>query len=129
MQFDINTLFGLLLIQLLMLALLLPVLMGWRVSGAARWVQAAALLQSLGWLGFLVSDRWPGPLVDTLSLVLMSAGFSALWWALQSWLGPRPGRWPMIVAAPVVGGIYLALYGHAGWRVGWANAALAIQLL
>lgn len=129
MQFDVNTLFSLLLIQALMLAVMLPALMGWRaVSLAARCVQAAAVLQSLGWAGIVLAGQWPGRWVYGASLLFLSAGFSALWWALQAWVGQRPGRWLMLglpVALPV---LYVIGYEHHGFRLLWANGVMALQL-
>lgn len=129
MQFDVNTLFSLLLIQALMLAVMLPALMGWRaVSLAARCVQAAAVLQSLGWAGIVLAGQWPGRWVYAAALLFLSAGFSALWWALQAWVGQRPGRLLMQglpVALPL---LYIAGYDYPAFRTLWANGVLAVQL-
>ncbi|MFH7041077.1 GGDEF domain-containing protein [Paucibacter sp. JuS9] len=129
MQLDVNTLFSLLLIQALMLAIMLPALMGWRaVSMAARFVQAAAVLQSLGWAGIVLAGQWPGRWVYAAALLFLSAGFSALWWALQAWVGQRPGRWLMQglpVALPL---LYIAGYDYPALRTLWANGVLAVQL-
>eukprot|EP01034_Spumella_vulgaris_P010544 gene10544-13379_t len=57
-----------------------------------------------------------------------AAGFSALWWALQAWVGQRPGRWLMQglpVALPL---LYIAGYDYPALRTLWANGVLAVQL-
>lgn len=129
MQFDVNTLFSLLLIQALMLAVMLPALMGWRaVSQAARCVQASAVLQSLGWAGIVLAAPWPGRWVYGASLLFLSAGFSALWWALQAWVGPRPGKWLMLVAPVALPVVYVIGYEHHGFRLLWSNGVVALQL-
>ncbi|MDM4767946.1 GGDEF domain-containing protein [Pelomonas sp. SE-A7] len=129
MQFDVNTLFSLLLIQALMLAIMLPALMGWRaVSQAAKVVQAAAVLQSLGWMGIVLAGQWPGRWAYGGALLCLSAGFSALWWALQTWVGQRPGRWLMMGLPVLMPAVYVIAYDYPGFRMLWANGLLAVQL-
>lgn len=128
MRFDIPTLLTLLLIQVLALALMLPVLMGWKVSRAARLAQTATALQAGGWLALLLSGLGAERVLLTLAVTLLGAGLSALWLALNQWLGPRPGRLLMLaLPALMLLGLLLG-YEDYRLRVGLANAGLGLQL-
>ncbi|MDT9002373.1 GGDEF domain-containing protein [Paucibacter sp. APW11] len=131
MRFDIPTLLSLLLIQVLVLALVLPVLMGWKVSRAARCAQGATALQAAGWLALLLSPLAGSllePWLAALALGLLSGGLSALWWALRTWLGERPGRWLMPALPLLLPLGYLLAADNYPIRVGLANAGLGLQL-
>lgn len=128
MRFDIPTLFSLLLLQSLALALMLPALLGWRDSRGARLTQLAAVTQALGWALLLLpgeGQRLPA----TLALGLLSTSLSLLWLAAQSWLPKLPGRW-LQLAMPVL----LMLGYGGGWdnyafRLAWSNGCMGLQLL
>ncbi|QPF75768.1 GGDEF domain-containing protein [Roseateles sp. DAIF2] len=130
MHFDIATLFSLLVIQALALALLLPVLMGWRqASSGARHAQLAMGLQGAGWLALLATALAAERLLGTLAMGLISASLSALWLAMRDWLGPRRGRRLMLALPPLVALAYLAVYDSYALRVGGSNAVFGLQLL
>jgi diguanylate cyclase (GGDEF)-like protein len=125
---DIQTILVVLLANVLATALALPLLMGWRVSRAARCFQAAAVTQCLGWAGFLVAPHVADRAVTSVALAAMATSFALLWSALAEWLGPRPGRlavWALVVLIPV---IYAITYPSYPARVGWTNALFALQL-
>lgn len=130
MQLDIATLFSLLVIQALALALLLPLLMGWRAaSQGARLAQLSMGLQGAGWLALLsaavVAERWLG----TLAMALISASLSALWLALGCWLGAARGRRLMLALPALIALAYALLYDSYALRVGVSNAGFGLQLL
>eukprot|EP01034_Spumella_vulgaris_P044249 gene44249-55007_t len=122
MQLDVNTLFSLLLIQALMLAIMLPALMGWRaVSMAARFVQAAAVLQSLGWAGIVLAFAGVVLVVNnSLTSVTLSFGsldgtllwmLSAFAWALYvercAPYNQRLGALPVMAWTTLLGSLVL----------------------
>jgi diguanylate cyclase (GGDEF)-like protein len=58
----------------------------------------------------------------------LAAGQGLLWEAMHGWLGPRPGRqlvWSLALLMPLGYGLGFANYP---FRVGWANAGLALQM-
>ncbi len=129
MQFDIATLFSLLVIQALALALVMPALMGWRdLTPGARDAQIAFGLQGAGWLLLMLAppggNRWLGG----LAMALISASLSLLWLALQHWLGPRRGRRLMLALPALAALLYLLLFDSYARRVGSTNALFALQL-
>lgn len=110
-----DALFTLLPMQALVAALVLITLIGWRGDNAGgRWAQGGMLLLAVG-LALLspsVGLRLGAPQVLlSLGVALLSAGLSALWWALGQWLSPRPGRWAM-AAAPLLLGAGHGLLAH-----------------
>jgi diguanylate cyclase (GGDEF)-like protein len=129
MNLDIQTILVVLLANLFATALALPLLMGWRVSGAARCFQAAMLSMGLGWAFFLVAPRVHDRALTSVALGLLALSFALLWSALQGWLGPRPGKrpmWVLVIATPLV---YAWAYPSYPVRVGWSNALLAAQMV
>ena len=109
-----DALFSLLPMQALVAALVLVTLVGWRGDNAGgRWAQAGMFALALG-LAFVspaVGARLGAPhLLQSLGAAAISAGLSALWWALTLWLGPRPGR-GLMAAAPLLLGAGHALLG------------------
>lgn len=111
----------------------LPMIMGRKLSPAARNVQAYMLLQALAWIALIASNMVPDTLADrVLSTATIAFGTLAQWLlyrSLNGWLGPRRGRNLVLllaVAAPV--GYFLG-FGNYAFRVGWANAFLAALLL
>lgn len=124
-----EALFALMPMQALAAALVLVTLIGWRgANGGGRWAQAGMLALALG-LALSSPALTPPPGVYSLGLGLISAGLSALWWALCQWLQPRPGRWAM-AAAPLLLAAADALLGsrsEAARTV--ADTALGAQLI
>lgn len=117
-------LFMLMPMQALAAALVLVTLIGWRGANAGgRWAQCGLVALALG-LG-LLSPAFGGRLtpphgVQTLGLAEISAGLSALWWALAQWFSPQPGH-RLMTAAPVL----LAALHAALWRDHAVAQALA----
>lgn len=130
MSFDIPTLFSLLLIQSLALALMLPVLLGWCDSGGARRAQLAMAAQALGWALLLIPPEGQR-LTATLALGLLGASLTLLWLAVDNWLPGRGrlGRW-LQLALPL---LLMAGYGlgwdHYAFRLAWSNGCLGLQML
>lgn len=128
MQFDNPTLFNLALLQALSSTALLCLLMGWRPSPAAQRAQVFMGLQALGWLLLIASSYGHERLWQSLSLAAISASLSALWWALQLWLKPRPGRALALLAPLLMPLIYGLQFEDIGFRGAWAQYWLALQL-
>jgi diguanylate cyclase (GGDEF)-like protein len=136
-----DALFSLLPLQALVAALVLITLVGWRGDNAGgRWAQAGMLALALGLalVNPLVGERLGAPRgLQSLGAAAISAGLSALWWALCRWLSPRPGRW-LMVAAPVLLGAGHALLSHdpadaqtladvvLGAQLAWLGVALTM---
>ena len=128
MHFDNPTLFNLLLVQSVVSAFVLSLLMGGRVSRAARWGQACMGLQSLGWLALAGSGHWNERLLLSVAMLGFSASLTALWSALQLWLTPRPGKVLMLIAPLLMPLVYALQFDEEAFRVGWAHYWLALQL-
>jgi diguanylate cyclase (GGDEF)-like protein len=129
MQFDNPTLFNVALLQALALTALLPMLMGWRPSRAGQRAHVFMGLQSLGWLLLAAAASFGNErLWVSLALVAFSASLSALWWALQLWLRPRPGRALAMLAPLLMPLIYALQFEDVGFRGAWAQYWLALQI-
>ncbi|MBX3621393.1 MAG: GGDEF domain-containing protein [Rhizobacter sp.] len=129
MTLDIQTILVVLLANVFATAIALPVLMGWRVSNAARLFQAAAIVQCIGWGAFLVAPHLHDRAVTALSLGLLALSFALLWSALEAWLGARPGKrlmWALVGLTPLA---YAWAYPSYPLRVGLSNGMLALQML
>ena len=91
-----TALFALMPLQALAAALVLITFVGWRGAHAGgRWAQVGmvALALGLALLSPAVAGRLTVPQVlQSAGIAFISAGLSALWWALGLWLRPRPGR-------------------------------------
>jgi diguanylate cyclase (GGDEF)-like protein len=132
LHLDIRTLLVVLAINSLMAAAALPSIMGRGVSRAAQWAQLSVGLQALTWISLLMAGLWFGTWVDwglsTLAIASLSASWLAMFYALEGWLGPRPGRHVMqgLTVLCVVG--YGLGFGNYPFRVGWCNLILATQM-
>ena len=129
MNLDIQTILVVLLANVLATAIALPLLMGWRVSRAARLFQGGMVVQGLSWAVFLIAPRVNDRALTALSLGLLALSFAMLWSALQEWLGPRPGKrlmWALVAAMPLV---YAWAFPHYPVRVGISNAMFALQMV
>jgi diguanylate cyclase (GGDEF)-like protein len=129
MTLDINTLLVLMLANVFALGAAMPVVMGWRVSPSARYVLASALAQALGWVCFLLARPINDRLFSVLWVGLIGLGFVFVWFALRGWLGPRPGRVPMLVIAVVAPLGYGLSFDHYAVRVAFANFGPAALML
>ncbi|WP_140635161.1 GGDEF domain-containing protein [Methylibium rhizosphaerae] len=128
MALDIQTLLVLMMTNVFVIALALPAIMGWQVSTAARFVLGSAVAQGLGWLAFLVAPRINDRWLSTLSMALLSGSFVSMWHALRHWLGPRPGRRLLWLAAGLTPVGYGLGFESYAFRVGWSNFGLALQM-
>ena len=134
MPLDTPTLLSLLLLELLSLMVMLPLLMGSRISRAARFSQVFIALQCVGWMALWLRQAALAPIGNHLggfvAMLALSASLSALWLALRDWLGRRPGRWAMM-GAPLVLASASVLDGSGAdhFAVSWAGLGLAVQTL
>jgi diguanylate cyclase (GGDEF)-like protein len=116
--------------QALAAALVLVTLVGWRGANAGgRWAQLGMVALALG-LALLSAAQvgGAGMLLRSAGIAAVSAGLSALWWALGLWLTPRRGRRAMAAAPLLLGAGHAALAAdpHAAQRL--ADLGLAAQL-
>ncbi len=128
MRFDVPTLFSLLLVQSTALALLLPVLLGWCDSRAARLAQGSAAAQAAGWALLLLpgdGQRW----LATVALALLSGSLTMLWMAVDRWLPGRLGRWLQWALPAIVAIGYGLGHDHDAFRLAWSNGWLGLQML
>lgn len=127
-----QALFGLLPMQALAAALVLVVLVGWRGAHAGgRGAQAGMLALALGLA--LVSPVLSGRLatphaMHSVGIAVISAGLSALWWALGQWLTPRAGRRAMAAAPLLLGAGHALLWRDTEAAQMLADLGLAAQL-
>jgi len=129
MQLDILTLLVMTAVNLLMVSAALPVIMGRRISIAARCAQLSLLAQSIAWWAIVASGFGFELLMTTLSVAFAGIGQWLMHRALGGWLGHRPGeRWlrALVVLAPV--GYVLGSFNDA-FRAGWSNFCLAAAML
>jgi diguanylate cyclase (GGDEF)-like protein len=119
--------------NLIAMATLLPLVMGQRISPAARQVQRFFLLQAAAWIALLlVSDErgsaWEPPLAIGTTALAMSGQWT-LGRALGLWLGPRPGRGALLLcclAGPVG---FALLWPHGLARFIWFSTAQGLGLM
>jgi diguanylate cyclase (GGDEF)-like protein len=128
MSLDIHTLLVVLTAIMIATAVGLPVIMGRRVSAAARCFQAAVGAQMLGWLCLMASARWADRWFSSLAMALLAASFALVWQAAQGWLGGRPFGLAIRVCAVAIPLGYVLLFPNYAWRVGWSNFGFAIEL-
>jgi diguanylate cyclase (GGDEF)-like protein len=129
MQLDILTLLFMTAVNLLMVSAALPVIMGRRVSIAARCAQLSLLAQSIAWWAIVAAGFGFELTMSTLSVAFVGIGQWLMHRALGGWLGHRPGeRWlrALVVLAPL--GYLLGSFNDA-FRSGWSNFCLAAAML
>lgn len=129
MNLDVQTLLVVMFANVFALSVAMPTVMGWRVSGAARFAQSAVVAQALAWASFLLAARVHDQILSTLSMALLSGTFVLLWHAMAHWMGPRPGRLPLLALAILTPLGYGLRFDDYAFRVAWANLGLALQLL
>jgi len=136
MQLDVLSLLTVAAVNMCMLSLALPLIMGSDLSPAARHARASVIVQAAAWVCMVGAsaalDRglyWLDHLLSTFSIACMALTQWLMYRALVGWLGPRP--WPRVQLALLVltplG--YTLGFGHYALRVGWANFLLAAMLL
>jgi len=133
MPFDVASILVAMTFSMLTMALALVSVMG-SVNRAARFAQAGAVLQALGWVLLLLSSRAaPGSSMDfalsTLSMGCISGGLACNAAAFELWCGRSASvRIPALLAIAMTAG-YGAGFSHYAFRVGWANGLLALQMV
>lgn len=130
MTLDVQSLLVVMMINMIALSVAIPVIMGWRVSPAARWAQGALVAQTIGWSSLVISRTWAGleSGLSVLAMVGLTTGMAMLWQSMCGWLGPRPGGrliWLLALAMPLG---YALGYANYPFRAGWSNIGLALQI-
>lgn len=133
MTLDIRTLLVVNAANLLLMASILPFIMGRQVSPAAAHARASLVMQALGWLAIILAGfwihQWPDHLLSTVSMACLSASQWLVFQALQGWLGPRRGQALLLWVAWLTPLGYALTFQSYPIRVGWSNLMLALQLL
>jgi len=132
MSLDPQTLLVVSVTNLLALAVLLPVIMGKRLSPAARAARLSLIVHAGAWIAVILSEQvapdWANRLLSTLSMAGYGTSHWLLFRALGEWLGERAGGrllGGLAIALPIG---YLLLFDSYSARVGWANLLIALQL-
>ena len=129
MSLDVHTLFTVMLANVFAMSLAVPVVMGWRISPAARNVLASSVAQAAAWGSFLLARPVHDRLFSTLWVGLVGLSFVFMWRAVEGWLGRRPGRRVLLALAVLTPIGYGLAFGSYPLRVGWANFGLAALML
>lgn len=128
-----DALFALMPMQALAAALVLITLVGWRGANAGgRWAQVGMVALALGLAlsSPAMGGRFPAPHgLHSAGVGLISLGLSALWWALGLWLMPRPGRWTMLAAPPLLAAGHALLHAMPDAAQTLADLVLGAQLI
>jgi diguanylate cyclase (GGDEF)-like protein len=129
MSLDVHTLFTVMLANVFAMSLAVPVVMGWRISAAARCVLASSVTQAAAWVSFLLARPVHDRLFSTLWVGLLGLSFVFMWRAVEGWLGVRPGRRLLLALAVLTPIGYGLGFDSYAFRVGWANFGLAALML
>lgn len=133
MQLDPTTLIAINVANLLAMSFTLPVVMGQRLSPAARDARRALIVNGMAWLALILGGVWYGQwqdwLVSSIAMGLLSASNWLALRALSAWLGPRPLEVPFLVLAVATPLGYALSFDSYPVRVGWSNLLFAAQLL
>lgn len=131
-KIDVFSLFVAMTLNLCIMAVALPYFMG-RVNRAARYAQSGIVLQTAGWISLFSSSAvvpggWADQLLSSIAMGCVSSGmvFNAM--AFQIWCGRKvSARIPAAIAILMTVG-YTIGFANYPFRVGWANALLALQI-
>ena len=126
---DVQTLFVVMMVNMISVSLAVPAIVGWRVHSATRCMQGSLIAQTLGWSALVLSNSVHEQPLATLGIACLALGQAVLWEAMRGWLGPRPGRVLMWALVPLTTLGYGLAFGSYALRVGWSNAGLALQML
>lgn len=133
MTLDLNTLLVVTVVNIVLLALVSPAVMGPRLSPAARSARGSLVVHAASWICMIASNFWPETWFDRVLSTLSVGGFAATNWlllnALEYWLGARSFRRAIVFLCFVIPIGYFLGFGSYSLRVGWANFLLATQLL
>ena len=115
------------------MAVALPMVMGARLSPAARQVQRFFVLQATVWASLLLIGRvrgsaWEPPLATGVAALAL-LGQWTLGNALQLWLGPRPGRGALLLCCLAGPLGFALLWPHGLARFVWLSAVQGLGLL
>ena len=132
MFLDPHTLLVINVVNLLGLALLLPMIMGRTLSKAARAARYSLIVHASAWIAVILSEMCANYglnlLLSTLSMCCYSGCNWLLFQALTGWLGPRRyGRLLCVLSVAMPIG-YALMFASYEWRVGWANFLIAMQV-
>lgn len=132
MFLDPHTLLVINVVNLLGLALLLPMIMGRTLSKAARAARYSLIVHASAWIAVILSEQCANYglnlLLSTVSMCCYSGCNWLLFQALSGWLGPRRyGRALCVLAVTMPVG-YALMFASYEWRVGWANFLIAMQV-
>ena len=130
---DIFTVLVLTALNLGTVSLALPLIMGRGISKGARLAQISLMSQTLGWVFIIASDQWNGhwldPVLSTASMASASLANYLMFFALQDWLGRRPGRQLLRLLTVAMPLGYALCFSNYALRVGYTNLVFAAQLL
>jgi len=130
MQLDILTLLVMTAVNLLMVSAALPLIMGRRISIAARCAQLSLLAQSIAWWAVVAGGFGFELVMMTLAVAFIGISQWLMLRALSGWLGHRPGeRWlrALVVVAPL--GYLLGGAFNGAFRSGWGSFTVALAML
>lgn len=132
MTLDPHTLLVVNVANLLTLAILLPAIMGHRLSPAARAARRSLIVHAGAWIAVILSELgtpyWLNLVLSTTSMVCYSLCNVLLFQAMNGWLGPRRGQRALHVLAIAMPIGYALLFPSYALRVGWANLLIAAQI-
>lgn len=129
MPLDFLTLMAVMAANLFIISAALPLIMGPRVSHAARCVQASMLLQATAWAAIIAAGSWWDQALSTLSVACNALAQWMLYRALGEWLGERPLKSLLLTLVVITPLGYTLAFGDYAWRVGWANLLMTAILL
>ena len=133
MNIDLNTVLIVNVVNVMVLALTVPLMMGQQLSIAARSARLALIINALGWMCMIASNTWPEEWQDHLLSTFAVTGYSVSNWlyyrGLAGWLGPRPLARTMLALAVLIPIVYAALFPWYALRVSWSTFLLATQML
>lgn len=130
MSLDFFSMALLIAINLAVMGLVLPLVMGSPVSEAAQHAQRSFLVQAMSWVALLTASRLRGlpvePWISVLGTVLATAAQWQLCLALQGWLGPRPLR-RLVLALCILAPLgFTLLLGHIAQRMAWFSVCYGL---
>ncbi|MBK7684967.1 MAG: GGDEF domain-containing protein [Rhodocyclaceae bacterium] len=133
MNIDLNTVLIVNVVNVMVLALTVPLMMGQKLSIAARSARLALIVNALGWICMIASNNWPEQWQDHVLSTFAVTGYSVSNWlyfrGVAGWLGPRPLARSMLALTFLIPVVYAALFPSYALRVGWSNFMLAAQML
>jgi diguanylate cyclase (GGDEF)-like protein len=132
MSIDVASLLVAMTLNMLVVAGALLAVMG-KVNQAARRAQIGVVAQAAGWVLLLASSlmapgSWSDRLLSTLSMAGIAGGMAYSAVAFDLWCGRlATSRAPAVIAVVMTLGYGIG-FDHYGFRVGWANGLLTLQM-